>query len=244
MQTGVGLRTGVSLAKRSPVSFYAGMARVLQAIAKMDAHHRLLLGFIMAAVVGVALRTHALWTASLAAYDAFAFAILGLIWVTATLTPREQIRAVAQRQDVGRTVIFIFVIIVACAALFAVTFLIRSGKPERHFSIHLLLALTTVVLSWLLMHAVFGLRYAHKFYGDSVASSEKHAGGLNFPEDDLPDYRDFAYFSFVIGMTCQVSDVSVTSREMRRLVLVHGILSFGFNTAILALTINTVSSFL
>ena len=221
------------------------MARVLQAIAKMDAHHRLLLGFLVAAVVGLALRTHALlWTASLAAYDAFAFAILGLIWVTVTLTPREQIRAVAQRQDVGRTVIFIFVIIVACAALFAVAFLIRSGKPERHFSIHLLLALTTVVLSWLLMHAVFGLRYAHKFYDDSVAGAGKHAGGLNFPEDDLPDYRDFAYFSFVIGMTCQVSDVSVTSREMRRLVLVHGILSFGFNTAILALTINTVSSFL
>ena len=221
------------------------MPRVLDAIAKMDAHHRLLVGFIVAAVVALVLRTHALWTASLATYDAFAFAILGLIWVTVTLTPREQIRAVAQRQDVGRTVIFIFVIIVACAALFAVAFLIRSGKPEeRHLSIHLLLALATVVLSWLLMHAVFELRYAHRFYDDSATSAEKHAGGLTFPEDELPDYRDFAYFSFVIGMTCQVSDVSVTSREMRRLVLLHGILSFGFNTVILALTINTVSSFL
>jgi uncharacterized membrane protein len=165
--------------------------------------------------------------------------------VTVAQTPRERIRVVAQRQDVGRTVIFMFVIVVACAALFAVAFLIRSGKPvERHLSIHLLLALATVVLSWLLMHAVFGLRYAHKFYGDSVTSADKHAGGLKFPEDDLPDYRDFAYFSFVIGMTCQVSDVAVTSREMRRLVLLHGVLSFGFNTVILALTINTVSSFL
>src|SRR5438270_2224839 len=236
---------GVSLAKTESVSFYPGMARVLQTTAKMDAHHRLLLGFIVAALVGLALRTRALWMVSLAAYDAFAFVILGLIWVTVTLTPRERIRAVAQRQDVGRTVIFIFVIFVACAALFAVAFLIRSGKPEeRHLSIRLLLALATVVLSWLLMHSVFGLRYAHKFYDDSVNSVEKHAGGLKFPEDDLPDYRDFAYFSFVIGMTCQVSDVNVTSREMRRLVLVHGILSFGFNTVILALTINTVSSFL
>src|SRR5881275_3048387 len=236
---------GVSLAKTESVSFYPGMARVLQTIAKMDAHHRLLLGFILAALVGLALRTQALWMVSLATYDAFAFVILGLIWVTVTLTPLEQIRAVAQRQDVGRTVIFIFVIFVACAALFAVAFLIRSGKPEeRHLSIRLLLALATVVLSWLLMHSVFGLRYAHKFYDDSVNSVEKHAGGLKFPEDDLPDYRDFAYFSFVIGMTCQVSDVNVTSREMRRLVLLHGILSFGFNTVILALTINTVSSFL
>src|SRR6266550_3967272 len=236
---------GVSLAKTESVSFYPGMARVLQTIAKMDAHHRLLLGFIVAALVGLALRTQALWMVSLATYDAFAFVILGLIWVTVTLTPLEQIRAVAQRQDVGRTVIFIFVIIVACAALFAVAFLIRSGKPEeRHLSIHLLLALATVVLSWLLMHAVFGLRYAHRFYDDSTTSAEELAGGLKFPEDYLPDYRDFAYFSFVIGMTCQVSDVSVTSREMRRLVLLHGILSFGLNTVILALTINTVSSFL
>ncbi len=133
----------------------------------------------------------------------------------------------------------------ACAALFAVAFLIRSGKPEeRHLSIHLLLALATIVLSWLLMHAVFGLRYAHKYYDDDANSAHKHVGGLKFPGDDRPDYRDFAYFSFVIGMTCQVSDVDVTSREMRRLVLLHGILSFGFNTVILALTINTVSSFL
>jgi len=221
------------------------MARMLETIAKMDAHHRLLLGFVLAAVVGLSLRTHALWTASLATYDTFAFAILGLIWVTVALTPQDEIRAVAQRQDVGRTVIFIFVIIVACAALFAVAFLIRSGKPEeQHLSIHLLLALATIVLSWLLMHAVFGLRYAHRFYDDSAIDAEKHAGGLKFPEEDLPDYRDFAYFSFVIGMTCQVSDVDVTSREMRRLALLHGILSFGFNTVILALTINTVSSFL
>ena len=151
---------GVSLAKTESVSFYPGMVRVLQTIAKMDAHHRLLLGFIVAALVGLALRTQALWMVSLATYDAFAFVILGSIWVTVTLTPLEQIRAVAQRQDVGRTVIFIFVIIVACAALFAVAFLIRSGKPEqRHlFSIHLLLALATIVLSWLLMHAVFRLR--------------------------------------------------------------------------------------
>jgi uncharacterized membrane protein len=221
------------------------MARMLKAIAKMDAHHRLLLGFIVAAAVGLALHTHALWTASLATYDAFAFAILALIWMTVALTPQQEIRAVAQRQDVGRTVIFVFVIIVACAALFAVAFLIRSGKPEeRHLSTHLLLALATIVLSWLLMHAVFGLRYAHKYYDDDANSAHKHAGGLKFPGDDLPDYRDFAYFSFVIGMTCQVSDVDVTLREMRRLVLLHGILSFGFNTVILALTINTVSSFL
>jgi uncharacterized membrane protein len=134
------------------------------------------------------------------------------------------------------------VVIVACAALFAVAFIIRHAKPEQHLTTHLLLALATVVLSWLLMHAVFGLRYAHNFYGDSETDAEEHAGGLEFPGNAPPDYRDFAYFSYVIGMTCQVSDVEVSSRAMRRLVLLHGVLAFGFNTVILALTINTVSS--
>ena len=92
------------------------------------------------------------------------------------------------------------------------------------------------------MHAVFGLRYAHNFYGDSETDAAEHAGGLEFPGNAPPDYRDFAYFSYVIGMTCQVSDVEVSSRAMRRLVLLHGVLAFGFNTVILALTINTVSS--
>lgn len=210
----------------------------------MDAHHRMLIGLGAAVLVSLIVRTHALWTAALAIYDAFAFVVLGLICITIALTPGERIRAVARRQDVGRTVIFIFVVIVACAALFAVAFIIRHAKPEQHLTIHLLLALTTVVLSWLLMHAVFGLRYAHNFYGDSDTDAARRAEGLDFPKTAEPDYRDFAYFSYVIGMTCQVSDVAVTTREMRRLVLLHGVLSFGFNTVILALTINTVSSLL
>ena len=214
------------------------------AVARMDARHRMLGGLIVAAIVGVVVRTHAVWSAVLAIYDAFAFVVLALMCLTIALTPVDRIRAVAQRQDVGRTVIFAFVVIVACAALFAVAFLIRHAKPEPHLTIHLLLALATVVLSWLLMHAVFGLRYAHNFYGDSETDVAKHAGGLDFPGEIAPDYRDFAYFSYVIGMTCQVSDVQVTSCEMRRLVLLHGILAFGFNTVILALTINTVSSLL
>src|SRR5260370_24015821 len=142
---------GVSLAKTESVSFYPGMTRVLQTIAKMDAHHRFLLGFIVAVLVGLALRAQALWMVSLATYDAFAFVILGLIWVTITLTPLEQIRKVAQRQDVGRTVIFIFVIIVACAALFSVAFFIRTGKAEERalFCVRLFLAPSTIMSSWL-----------------------------------------------------------------------------------------------
>ena len=85
----------------------------------------------------------------------------------------------------------------------------------------------------MLVHTVFGLRYAHTFYGDSDQPGvHQHAGGSDLPGDRPPDYFDFAYFSFVVGMTCQVSDVQITSRRMRRLTLVHSILSFGFNSII------------
>jgi len=156
-------------------------------------------------------------------------------------------RAIAQEQDLSRFLIFIFVVIAACAALFAVGFLIsvNKGQTGGHFTLHVLLALLTVIFSWLLVHTVFGLRYAHAFYGDSGEPGvNRHAAGLIFPGDRPPDYFDFAYFSFVVGMTCQVSDVQIASRGMRRLTLAHSILSFGYNTVILALLINTVSGLL
>src|SRR5207253_11335449 len=91
-----------------------------------------------------------------------------------------------------------------------------------------------------------GLRalHAHTYHGapDGPTGPKPHAGALQFPGDHEPDYLDFAYFSFTIGMTFQVSDVVITSHDFRTLVLLHGMLSFGFNTVILALTINTVSA--
>ncbi|MGI9113564.1 MAG: DUF1345 domain-containing protein [Chthoniobacterales bacterium] len=211
-------------------------------IARMDAHHRLACALIIAAATALLLHAHPRWTVSLATYDAFALVSLALLSITIAFTSSKAIRLLARKQDVGRTIIFAFVISAACAALFAVAFLIRGVKTDgpTHFTLHLLLSILTVVLSWLLTHTVFGLRYAHNFYGDDQAREARQ--GLEFPGEPHPDYRDFTYFSFVIGMTCQVSDVQVTSREMRRLVLLHGVLSFAFNTVILALSINIVSS--
>ena len=183
----------------------------------------------------------------IAVWDVFAFVMLALAWVTILMTPQTKIRERARLQDVGRNAIFVFCVAAACAALFGVGFLIRSHKQEiqTHFTLHLVLALSSVIFSWSLMQTVFGLHYAHSFYGDSTEpGASQHAGGLLFPGDRPPDYFDFAYFSFVIGMTCQVSDVQITSRRMRRLTLMHSILAFGFNTLILALLINTVSGLL
>ena len=225
------------------------MATALDWIAKQDARHRLFISLAAAASVwsGLYGRVHTS-TRSIATWDTFAFCVLILAWLTITTTPPEKLRARAQMQDLSRTVIFVFVVLAACAGLFAVGFLFfaNKGTQRPHFTLHLIMSLLAVISSWMLVHTVFGLRYAHMFYGDpdGPEGPQPHAGGLNFPGGRLPDYMDFAYFSFVIGMTFQVSDVQITSRGLRQLVLLHGVLSFGFNTVILALTINTVSALL
>jgi uncharacterized membrane protein len=184
---------------------------------------------------------------SIGAWDVFAICALSLAWLTILTTPPQQLRRRAQEQDISRTLIFVFMVLAAGSSLFAVGFLLHSNKGEQHPShqvVHLAFALVAVVGAWCLAHTVFGLRYAHTFYGNADGTGQQHAGGLDFPGGKEPDYMDFAYFSFVIGMTFQVSDVQVISRDMRQLVLLHGILSFGFNTVILALAINTAAAFL
>jgi len=213
---------------------------------RQDARHRLALG--LAAGVAVFLACHGslqLWSAGIAGWNAVAVVILALDWVTILTTPQRKIRELAQQQDLSRFLVFLFVVAISSAALFAVGFLVSVKKSETggHFIIHLLLTLLTVISSWTLVHTVYGFRYAHAFYGDSDDPGvQKHAGGLIFPGDRPPDYFDFAYFSFVVGMTCQVSDVQITSRRMRRLTLAQSILSFGFNTIVLALVINIAVS--
>ena len=225
------------------------MVRILDLICRQDARHRLVIALVAATAVSLSLRGHVRpSTEVIATWDTFVFCVLFLAWLTILTTPVHKLRSRAKEQDVSRLVIFVFVVVAACAALFAVGFLISVNKAELrgHLTAHLILALGTVIFSWSVVHTAFGLRYAHAFYGDSDdPGADEHAGGLLFPgSEQMPDYFDFAYFSFVVGMTCQVSDVQITSRGMRRLTLVHSVLSFGFNTVILALLINTVSGLL
>lgn len=132
----------------------------------------------------------------------------------------------------------------ACTSLLAIAFLLKETKDLSPIlvTLHVVLAIVTVVSSWLLIHTMFALHYAHSYYGnDTETNSEDHAGGLDFPEEKQPDYWDFLYFSFVIGMTAQVSDIQVTSQPMRHLALIHSVLSFFFNKVILALSINIIA---
>ena len=215
------------------------MARLIDFIAGHDARHRVILGSAAGAAAFFLLRNHVrLATNIIAVWDTFAFCLLASAWLTILIVPQRTLRARAQEEDFGRSVIFVFVVGAACASLFAVGFLVSVGSGHAG---DLVLGLATVVLSWSLIQTVFGLHYAHTFYGDSDQPGERrHAGGLLFPGERTPDYFDFAYFSFVIGMTCQVSDVQITSRRMRRLAFLQSVLAFGFNTIILALLINTV----
>jgi uncharacterized membrane protein len=174
----------------------------------------------------------------------FTLTILALAWVVISTKDPYEARRNARLQDASATFLFVLVISAATASLATVGVLLASAKnlPPAGLAGHIALSVTAVVLSWLLVHTLFALRYAHLYFRDA-RNVERHAvsGGLTFPGKDSLDYADFAYFSFVIGMTCQVSDVQVSSSQMRRLALVHGLISFAFNTAILAMFVNIIA---
>jgi len=182
-------------------------------------------------------------TCIIGAWDSFALVLLALIWIAIFSSGIDHIRYRARTQDLSRALIFTFTVAAACSSVFAVIFLLAAAKNTSHLGLHATLSVVAVLSSWTLVHTMFCMRYAHAYYGDGDTPGA-NAGGLDFPDDKNPDYLDFAYFSFVIGMTCQVSDVQITSKGLRSVALVHGILAFCFNTVILALTINTVSGLL
>src|SRR5262249_20739827 len=143
----------------------------------------------------------------------------------------------------------IFAVTLPVLCLFSIFIVLhRAERPPVDnilLAVDMLLALVTIVLSWAVLHTIFAFHYAHEFYAEHRGRS----GGLNFPDDssdekrkEFPTYRDFLYFSFVIGFASQVSDVSVGSDAMRYTVFWHSILSFIFNVMLLALSINIAAS--
>ena len=117
-------------------------------------------------------------------------------------------------------------------------------QPAAGTGLRVTLAAVTILLAWFFMNTIFALHYAHFFYGNTDASAGVEARGLDFPGRAEPDYWDFLYFSFVIGMTFQVSDVQIENHRLRRIALAHGVLAFLFNVVVLALTINIVAEIL
>ncbi len=210
-----------------------------------DAHHRFMVSCIFAVLAFIAMRGHAsIATELVGTWDVFAFVTIALAWLVMSATDPYEVRRYARLQDASRTFLFIVVVSAATISLFAVFILLASSKtlPPTGFAEHIALSVAAIGLSWTLVHTLFALRYAHFYYIDArKVHRDKIEGGLIFPGEDNPDYFDFAYFSLVIGMTCQVSDVQVSSKTMRRLATVHGVISFGFNTAIIAVFVNIVA---
>jgi uncharacterized membrane protein len=171
-----------------------------------------------------------------------AVVFLGLTLVVLAGGAPERLRERARLQDSSRWVIFVILVAAALASLVAAALLLQKqeGETPAATALRIVLAGGVVLSSWTLTHIMFALHYAHAFYGDGPAPGPDDARGLQFPGDQLPDFWDFVYFSMVIGMTCQVSDVQITARRLRHLATLHGALSFFFNTVILALTINLV----
>ena len=176
------------------------------------------------------------------AWDVFGLCMIIISWITFFSTQSSQIREESKKQDESRVIIFIIVLVSTLASLSGVVLLLLDKKTTGEQAWQVPIALASMVFSWLLVHTVFAFRYAHIYYGNDVKDEKIHTGGLNFQDEKKPDFIDFAYFSFVIGMTCQTSDTEITSKRFRRLVLLHGLISFAFNTFILALTINVIGS--
>lgn len=176
----------------------------------------------------------------------YVFTSVSLSWITILTSHPADVKHEARAQDSSRKVIFIFVIVASFASLFAIIILLQgaSAQSKEQLSTSIIIPLACVISSWWLVHTLFTLRYADFYYFDADNDKKgKHIKdkGLIFPNDQEPDYLDFTYFSFVIGMTFQVSDVQITSRRIRRLALMHGLLSFAFNTFIVAFTINIIA---
>ena len=176
------------------------------------------------------------------AWDAGVALFLLLTWWMVERIPPAEMRRTVLMNDQGRAGVLGLVLCAIAASVAAIFFLLEKPQSSAAPALQVAFAVLTIVCSWILTHVMFALHYAHRFYRDDPATPDKDAtGGLIFPGTEAPHYWDFLYFSLVIGMTSQVSDVQVKSRAMRALVLWHGVLSFSFNTIILALSINIVA---
>ena len=206
-------------------------------------HRRLFLSFMLGLAVLLVTLTLP-WrmpTRLLTAWDISVACYLVLIYRTMAHAPVSRIRWRAKVQDEGALALLVLTAASAIASLAAVIAELGAAPSAQSASswTEVALAMATIMLSWAFMHTIFSLHYAHEFYGEG---RDTKIGGLEFPGTEEPDYWDFLYFSLVIAMTSQVSDVQISSRSIRRLATIHGVIAFVFNLTILALTVNMVSN--
>jgi uncharacterized membrane protein len=161
--------------------------------------------------------------------------LLSVLNTVISSTPSDMRRRAASR-DEGVFLITLLTLGAISLSLGSIFFLVN--EPADSNAVQFLLAMISVPLAWTTLHTIMGFHYAHLFYSRHSADAASDAGGLQFPGTDEPALWDFLYYSFVVGMTAQVSDVQVLTTRMRRITLGHGVVSFFFNAIILALAVN------
>jgi uncharacterized membrane protein len=210
---------------------------------RLPSIYKLIVSFAVATIISVALMPVHMesMTRVMIGWDCFSLCMIIISLVIFSSMRPRQIRVLAKTEDSGRIVVFIIVLVTNVGSLLGIMLLLGNknnwllGKGLETF-----IYISGVICSWLLLHTMFTYRYALLYYEDHPVDPHPHTVALQIPNELWPDYLDFAYFSFVIGMTFQVSDIEISSRTIRRVALLHGFLSFLFNTVIVALTINVV----
>jgi len=176
--------------------------------------------------------------AVLVGWDVAGLVLLTLSWAIIGRLDAKETHVRAGAEDPGRTVVYAVVLLTSLVSLLAATMLVRSARtlPSNLRDLVPGLCLATVALAWTMTHTAFTFRYARLFYREDAEG----VGGVELPGGEPPSYYDFAYFAFTIGMCFQVSDVCVSSPQIRRLVLLHAVISFAYNSIILAFVLNLV----
>jgi uncharacterized membrane protein len=210
------------------------------------ARTRLFTGFVCGLAIAPLLpATFSHATRAIVAWDTGVIVFLTLSAMLFTTKRAERMAADAEAQEEGEWTIFALTLAAVAFSFAAIVSEFAGTKDASGLqkNMHLALVAVTLFVSWMMTHTTFAFRYAHEYYAKDRGGPEIDRG-LEFPGEQRPDYLDFMYFSLVLGMTFQVSDVQITSRKLRRLAAVHGLLSFLFNTIILALTVNLAAGLL
>ncbi len=208
----------------------------LKAVQNLVPLQRLMLGLIIAAIVYYFSRHLPVYLTALITWNSFALSYLLVNWFLILSLPLTHLKRKAATEDGTTGFVFAMVLLFSAAGLLIVLLMLKADITSINKMVLTLLAIMGSMLSWALVHTFFTFHYAHLYY------SPKSKKELDFPGDEEPDYLDFAYFSFVIGCTFQVSDVEITGKKFRRLVLLHGLLAFLLNTFVIALCISIISN--
>ena len=205
---------------------------------------RLLAGVLIGALIGAALGTRLDTTTSwILGWDAGVSSFLVLVFSAWNAADAHQLRKRAALQDEGRSFFLLLILGGVAASVTAIVFELTAAKALKGAAeaTQTAIGLGTVALSWLFLQTFLAQHYAHDFYATTRSKDGEVHGGLDFPGGDEPDYWDFFHFAITIGATAQTADIQITSKPMRRLVTWHALMSYAFNTIVLALAISELA---